>query len=561
MHNGAQTKTPRDRADAGLSASPFSPAAVESGVGALPPLPAVGDPLDLPPAAAPEGSRGFPPPSPGFRAAAGIPLTSIEFGDWCMDHAQPGDWLLIGFGRRGLLWRIVERLQERMLRDLHPALPAADARAAAAYVHAEIVDHRTWRSVAMTRPECQILVIDLRLQPGDRVIVRRPVVHADGPERDATLPEGLRIADAAHADLGLDYPEWEAFGYWVWSWAICKLAFGRTFRRVFDRADTDVCSARVWHWSTLAEIWPDLDLESAEAIPAGHYPAELVLNRRARTLGAFAIVPPADRQSAGGQNQQETRTMSQIPASSPRPWNTACRDALAILAIVALVALLAAALMSAASAFTLGLINIRKDVITTGQNFESDSKSAGNIGGAGHQIANLPDIGQGEAKLDAEGREIPGDPLNLAGFQSMTNNTATNTASLDTALEFLRADQSDVTRAGNDAAMSDTGDKNRAGPSLNAAATGQGIAAAQQTQPNAQSSQPSSNQPVNVTVDRRQLEEFQAQAVANKAALDAAKATEARLRAEAAQAQEDIQVLHRQRDAANAAAAAAEAGN
>lgn len=484
------------------------------------------------------------------------PLASVEFADWCEEHAQPGDWLLVSFGRRGLLWWIVERLQRRMIRDLHPSLSRADAEASAEYVHAELIDHRTWRTVSMTRPECQLLEIDLRLHPGDRVIVRRPVVHIHGePERDATPREGRYIATEANRDLGLDYPEWEAFGYWVWSWALCKLTFGRKFRRVFDDPDTDVCSARVWYWSMVAAIWPDLDLESAEAIPAGHYPAELTLSRRARTLGAFRIESTAVRQSAGGKTKQETRPMSRIPASSPRPWNAACRDALALLAIVALVAILFAALMSTAAGFTLGLINISKEVTTTGQNFERESKSAGNIGGAGHQIANLPDIGQGAVKHDADGREIPGDPLNLAGFQAMTYNTPTNTASLDTALDFLRADQSDVTKAGGDATMYDTGDKNRAGPSATTALTGQGVSAAQQTQPNAQSSQPSSNQPVNVTVDRRQLEEFQAQSVANKAALDAARATEARLRAEAAQAQQDIQVLHRQRDAAAAAGA------
>ena len=207
---------------------------------------------------------------------------------------------------------------------------------------------------------------------------------------------------------------------------------------------------------------------------------------------------------------------------------------------------LAALLLLAAVAeagFTLGLINISKEVKTTGQLFETESKSTGNIGGAGHQLANLPNIGDGvDAGKDGEG----GLPVNLAGFQTQNDNTTTNTASLESALEYLRADQSDVTRAGNDAAQSDTGDKNRAGPSMNAAVTGQGVSAAQQTQPNAQSSQPTSTQPVNVTVDKAQFEEFQAQAIANKAALDLAKATEARLRAENAAAQEDIQRLHKQ---------------
>ncbi len=210
-----------------------------------------------------------------------------------------------------------------------------------------------------------------------------------------------------------------------------------------------------------------------------------------------------------------------------------------------------------------GIIVVVKDTKTTGQNFESESKSTGNIGGAGHQLANLPNIGQG---LDSNGKPMEmtgadGLPINLAGFQTQYQSEATNTASLESALEYLRADQSDVTRAGNDAAQSDTGDKNRAGPSTNTAITGQGVSNASQKQPNAQG-QPTNTEanPVTVQVNKAELEEFQAQALANKAALDAAKATEARLRAEAAQAQEDIQVLYRQRDAANAAAAAATGG-
>jgi hypothetical protein len=207
------------------------------------------------------------------------------------------------------------------------------------------------------------------------------------------------------------------------------------------------------------------------------------------------------------------------------------------------------------------LIAVVKETKTTGQNFEPDSQSAGTIGGAGHQTANLPNIGQG-VSTDKKGKTVTdgesGEMINLTGFQTQYRSAATNTASLEAALEYLRADQSDVTRAGQDASMSETGDKNRAGPSLNAAVTGQGVSGAQQVQPNAQGA-PVNTQPVTVQVDRGELEEFQRQALANKAALDKAQATETRLRLEAAQAQEDIQVLHRQRDAANAAAAAANA--
>jgi len=185
------------------------------------------------------------------------------------------------------------------------------------------------------------------------------------------------------------------------------------------------------------------------------------------------------------------------------------------------------------------LIAVVKETKTAGQNFEPNSQSAGNIGGSGHQMANLPNIGQGIGKgKDGDG----GLPIDLAGFQTQSGNTTTNTASLESAIDLIRANQSDVTRAGGDATQSDTGDKNRAGPSMNAAVTGQGVSAAQQTQPNAQGA-PVSTQ--TVQVNKAQLEEFQAQALANKAALDAAQATEARLRAEAAQMQDDIQRLHK----------------
>jgi hypothetical protein len=193
--------------------------------------------------------------------------------------------------------------------------------------------------------------------------------------------------------------------------------------------------------------------------------------------------------------------------------------------------------------FTLGLINISKETKTTGQLFETESKRTGNIGGAGHQLANLPNIGQGvDAGKDGQG----GLPVNLAGFQTQTSTVATNTASLESAIDLIRANQSDVTRAGGDATQSDTGDKNRAGPSTNTAVTGQGVSNASQKQPNAQG-QPTNTEsnPVTVQVNKAELEEFQAQALANKASLDAAKVTEARLRAEAALAQEDIQKLHR----------------
>jgi hypothetical protein len=150
-------------------------------------------------------------------------------------------------------------------------------------------------------------------------------------------------------------------------------------------------------------------------------------------------------------------------------------------------------------------------------------------------------------ETDKDGGQITGkdgQPINLSGFQTQYDSTATNTASLDTALDYMRASQSDVTKAGNDAAQSDTGDKNRAGPSLNASAVGQGVSNASQKQPNAQG-QPTNTEsnPVTVQVNKAELEEFQAQALANKAALDAAKATEARLRAENAAAQEDMQKL------------------
>jgi hypothetical protein len=212
---------------------------------------------------------------------------------------------------------------------------------------------------------------------------------------------------------------------------------------------------------------------------------------------------------------------------------------------IGLVAIMLLAAVAQAG-FTLGLINISKETKTTGQLFETESKSTGNIGGAGHQLANLPNIGQG---LDANGepREMTGAdglPINLAGFQTQYQSEATNTASLESAIDLIRANQSDVTRAGGDATQSDTGDKNRAGPSTNTAVTGQGVSNASQKQPNAQG-QPTNTEsnPVTVQVNKAELEEFQAQALANKAALDAAKATEARLRPENAAAQEDMQKL------------------
>ena len=181
-----------------------------------------------------------------------------------------------------------------------------------------------------------------------------------------------------------------------------------------------------------------------------------------------------------------------------------------------LVAVLLLAIVADAAArswVTIGLFVRSTETKTTGQEFAPNSNSTGNIGGAGHQIANLPNIGQGIGTT-APGGELVGEdglPINLAGFQTQYSSTATNTASLEAALEYLRADQSDVTRAGQDASMSDTGDKPKTGPSINAAITGQGTST--------------------LAVDKAALEEFQAQAIANKAALDAALAELASIKA------------------------------
>jgi len=142
------------------------------------------------------------------------------------------------------------------------------------------------------------------------------------------------------------------------------------------------------------------------------------------------------------------------------------------------------------------------------------AKSTTSWGGAGHQIANIPDIGQGTGvTLDEDGNPVEGEPVDLAGLQSMESTTATNTANLDTALDFIKSNQSDVTNAGNDANQADTGDKNKAGPSVNTAATGNGNPVA--TQPVAT--------PDTVTVDRAEYEAFVEAAMANKKELDALK--------------------------------------
>jgi hypothetical protein len=168
-------------------------------------------------------------------------------------------------------------------------------------------------------------------------------------------------------------------------------------------------------------------------------------------------------------------------------------------------------------------------------NNDKESKSVTDVGSQGSALANiLGGVGK-------NGEAIPIDGAALAGLQRIDNNTMTRQADVSTLLDMVRMSQSDYTKSGGDA-QSTGGSKDKTGPAMNAAVTGQGVSGANQVQPGAIGS-PTNDQAVTLT--QAEVQELQDMIARMRADQAAAKATEARLRAEAAQMQDDIQRLHK----------------
>lgn len=98
----------------------------------------------------------------------------------------------------------------------------------------------------------------------------------------------------------------------------------------------------------------------------------------------------------------------------------------------------------------------------------------------------------------------------------MENNTITDTTDIQSALDLVKQKNSETQKTGGDG-QQEGGDKTKTGPSVNAALTGQGLANADQDQPN--------NQGEVVAVNKGELQELLETVAALKAENDALKAS------------------------------------
>jgi hypothetical protein len=235
-------------------------------------------------------------------------------------EVERGDLVLFDYGQRNLVQRAIESVQRRLLADLvgprhDPArmylanlLGEGWLRDAARFTHAATVLDQ-FHAGEMTYPRARSIVWPRRLAPGDRILVRRPY-HAL-TERDAPWHARDDIGDWCERDVyaSLGYPWYELLHYWLWSWSLQKLVLGRRFMAVFSSDTADVCSGRYWYWALQAGCWADLD--DAERRPEGHYPAELAVSFRFRTVGEYRI--------RAGETARTAAPSVAIPQPQPQP--------------------------------------------------------------------------------------------------------------------------------------------------------------------------------------------------------------------------------------------------
>jgi hypothetical protein len=168
-----------------------------------------------------------------------------------------------------------------------------------------------------------------------------------------------------------------------------------------------------------------------------------------------------------------------------------------------------------------------------------ECKSLTSILDQGSANANLPgNKGKGKTAEDGESATL---------IQRVNDNTMSRQADVSTILDLMKASNSEQVKGDN--ADVQGGDKTRTlvDAPLAVAPGGSAIAV----------SPPKDGEPPKAPEGYQLVSDEDATKIVEQ--VEQLKATEARLRLEAQQAQEDIQVLHRQRDAANAAAAAANA--
>lgn len=219
-------------------------------------------------------------------------MTKSEFAEWCEITGHPGDLVMFDYKEDTPTSWALDRCQVRMLKQLvkskNLVMSKEDIAKAAANTHAGMITNGR-QLVEMTRPECRIIEWKDKLNPGDILTIRRPVIHLDGqPERDIDIQTGSNVAATAVMDVGKKYPTKEIIRYWVWSFGWRRLTLNTTFVKVFEDPENDVCSDSCWKWANKAKVWK-WEPGDPEQIPAGHYPAELMINHRLRTVLSVEI--------------------------------------------------------------------------------------------------------------------------------------------------------------------------------------------------------------------------------------------------------------------------------
>lgn len=204
---------------------------------------------------------------------------------WWRGVIRPGDVMLFDYSDCGginLIHRVIRSVQRRLLRDLGAKeYPGIDE---SRYSHAGVAGARC-TILEMTTPMARARAARLMV-PGTRVMVRRPRYMGE----DIAEAVGLKIVDVAWRDVaqGRRYPYSELLVYWLWSWSLNKLFFGRHFANVFRSDRADVCSGSVWRW--MLEAGLNRGASVSDLRPEAWYPARLAVEEnRFRTVGVWRI--------------------------------------------------------------------------------------------------------------------------------------------------------------------------------------------------------------------------------------------------------------------------------
>ncbi len=204
---------------------------------------------------------------------------------WWGGVIHPGDVVLFDYSDCGginLIASVIRSVQRRLLRDL--GAKEYSGIDAYRYSHAGVAGDRC-TILEMTTPVARVRAARL-IGSGTRIMVRRPRHMGE----DSSAVVGKKIVDAAWRDVaaGRRYPYSELLVYWLWSWSLNKLFFGRHFANVFRSDRADVCSGSVWRW--MLEAGLNRGASGSDVRPEAWYPARLAVDEnRFRTVGVWKI--------------------------------------------------------------------------------------------------------------------------------------------------------------------------------------------------------------------------------------------------------------------------------